>query len=709
MDKKNIAQTDAVEMETKSLSTVSSEGELSCVLIYPDQRHVSNYTFAPIFDLIKETLIEKGFRLRLLSNETRDATTYLNEFVKIANECVYGVVILDGLRPNVLLELGILMGLNKPFTLLKSEDAEVSVKTLYDNWNDTRLTRKQFDNLRNPRIKIGGANHLSDFSTHLTIFDPSENKGAANHVSTKLAGSIERMKDSIEEEYTRITAIQLPGMKPDDLQEYQTILFDVLRYYFRREQFNVKDIRSSYETLRCLEEKTRIKFPTSTRSIIGSLYTSLETEAEWKNVKEVREYFGEALRVYGEALEYETDDLQKADMQMKIGNTHWKLSGYYEKAENCKKAIKAYEKALKVRTPQRFPMQYASTQNNLGVAYQTLADIEAKPENCKKAIKAFEKALEVRTPQRFPMQYASTQNNLGNAYQTLADVEAKPENCKKAIKAYQKALKVYTLQRFPMDYAMTQNNLGNAYRTLAEVEAKAQNCKKAMKAFEKALEVRTPQRFPMQYASTQNNLGSAYGTLAEVEAKSENSKKAIKAFEKALKVYTPQRFPMDYAMTQNNLGNAYHTLAEVEAKAQNCRKAIKACEEALKVYTLQRFPMDYAMTQNNLGSAYGTLAEVEAKPQNCKKAIKAFEKALKVTTLERFPMQYAATQSNLGNAYSTLAEVEAKAENCKKGIKAYEEALKVFTKEEFPEVYPLVERNLRATRAFCYGRISSIK
>ena len=72
-------------------------------------------------------------------------------------------------------------------------------------------------------------------------------------------------------------------------------------------------------------------------------------------------------------------------------------------------------------------------------------------------------------------------------------------------------------------------------------------------------------------------------------------------------------------------------------------------------------------------------------------------------------MHYAMTQNNLGSAYRRLAEVEAKAENCKKGIKAYEEALKVFTKEEFPEVYPVVERNLRTTRAFCYGKISSIK
>jgi len=49
--------------------------------------------------------------------------------------------------------------------------------------------------------------------------------------------------------------------------------------------------------------------------------------------------------------------------------------------------------------------------------------VENKAENCKKAIKAFEEALKVYTPERFPMDYAMTQNNLGNAYRTLAEVE----------------------------------------------------------------------------------------------------------------------------------------------------------------------------------------------------------------------------------------------------------------------------------------------
>jgi tetratricopeptide (TPR) repeat protein len=84
-------------------------------------------------------------------------------------------------------------------------------------------------------------------------------------------------------------------------------------------------------------------------------------------------------------------------------------------------------------------MQYATTQNNLGTAYSTLAEVESKAENCQKAIQAYEEALKITTIDRFPMQYATTQNNLGNAYSTLAEVESKAENCQKAIQAYEEA------------------------------------------------------------------------------------------------------------------------------------------------------------------------------------------------------------------------------------------------------------------------------
>jgi tetratricopeptide (TPR) repeat protein len=273
-----------------------------------------------------------------------------------------------------------------------------------------------------------------------------------------------------------------------------------------------------------------------------------------------------------------------------------------EKAEFMKIAIGAYDKALKVYTRDRYPMDYGRTQNNLGTAYSTLAEVEGKAENSKRGIGAYDKALKVYTRDRYPMQYGTTQYNLGNAYSTLAEVEGKAENSKRAIEAYDKALKVYTRDLYPMQYGMTQYNLGNAYSTLAKVEAKAENCRRAIEAYVEALKVRTHDRYPMDYGRTQNNLGLAYRTLAEVEGKAENSKRAIGAYDKALKVYTRDRYPMDYGRTQNNLGATYSTLAEVEAKAENSKRAIEAYEEALKIYSESEYPEIFTVVERNLKS-----------------------------------------------------------------------------------------------------------
>jgi len=84
-----------------------------------------------------------------------------------------------------------------------------------------------------------------------------------------------------------------------------------------------------------------------------------------------------------------------------------------------------------------------------------------KAEFMKSAIEAYEEALKVRTLERFPIQYAMTQNNIGNAYVTLAEVENKAENCKSAIEAYAEAFKIFTKSEFPEFYPVVERNLKN--------------------------------------------------------------------------------------------------------------------------------------------------------------------------------------------------------------------------------------------------------
>ena len=78
---------------------------------------------------------------------------------------------------------------------------------------------------------------------------------------------------------------------------------------------------------------------------------------------------------------------------------------------------------------------------------------------------AFREALKERTRERVPLDWAMTQNNLGTALAHLGERESGTARLEEAVAAYREALKERTRERVPLDWAMTQNNLGTALTT----------------------------------------------------------------------------------------------------------------------------------------------------------------------------------------------------------------------------------------------------
>ena len=59
------------------------------------------------------------------------------------------------------------------------------------------------------------------------------------------------------------------------------------------------------------------------------------------------------------------------------------------------------------------------TQNNLGAALTTLGERESGAERLEQAVTTYTEALKERTRERVPLDWAATQNNLDNAIQIL--------------------------------------------------------------------------------------------------------------------------------------------------------------------------------------------------------------------------------------------------------------------------------------------------
>ena len=66
------------------------------------------------------------------------------------------------------------------------------------------------------------------------------------------------------------------------------------------------------------------------------------------------------------------------------------------------------------------------TQNNLGNALAALGNRESGTERLEQAVTAYTEALKERTRERVPLDWAATQNNLGVALTTLGERDRTP-------------------------------------------------------------------------------------------------------------------------------------------------------------------------------------------------------------------------------------------------------------------------------------------
>ena len=69
--------------------------------------------------------------------------------------------------------------------------------------------------------------------------------------------------------------------------------------------------------------------------------------------------------------------------------------------------------------------------DNLGTALWTLGERESRTERLEEAVAAYREALKERTRERVPLDWATTQNNLGNALSRLGEREGGTAGWKK--------------------------------------------------------------------------------------------------------------------------------------------------------------------------------------------------------------------------------------------------------------------------------------
>jgi hypothetical protein len=73
------------------------------------------------------------YELKLTPSALESGASQREQIIELVENCSFAVVILDGLRPNVVFELGLIHAKRKPLMLFKESDAVVDILGLYSS------------------------------------------------------------------------------------------------------------------------------------------------------------------------------------------------------------------------------------------------------------------------------------------------------------------------------------------------------------------------------------------------------------------------------------------------------------------------------------------------------------------------------------------------------------------------------------------------
>jgi hypothetical protein len=92
-----------------------------------------------------EIVLTPRFRVERTPLALRSGASQRGQIRRLIQDCAFGIVILDGLRPNVVFEYGILHGLEKPVIFFKEAEAQVDIRGFFGDAPDLSLAPVAID------------------------------------------------------------------------------------------------------------------------------------------------------------------------------------------------------------------------------------------------------------------------------------------------------------------------------------------------------------------------------------------------------------------------------------------------------------------------------------------------------------------------------------------------------------------------------------
>lgn len=170
-------------------------------IVYSSSSHVPYIN--NVLEVINSILWSLDIEPYYLSKQIRGGRLYPQVLQEMITQSDMGIVILDGLRPNVTFEYGLLIRKNIDVIPLKKSDARYSIKSLFYNpeiddldpslaFGDFHFNKAALKNLREPLLNINL--HFSDCQgKHIVEYDTIDDTNEANSLGKLLRAEIENI------------------------------------------------------------------------------------------------------------------------------------------------------------------------------------------------------------------------------------------------------------------------------------------------------------------------------------------------------------------------------------------------------------------------------------------------------------------------------------------------------------------------------------
>ncbi len=311
-------------------------------------------------------------------------------------------------------------------------------------------------------------------------------------------------------------------------------------------------------------------------------------------------------------------------------------------AENRRKSIEQYEKALALWQAADDPLGQAETLNLIGRVYEILGDPRAAQQRYEQAILLFRTAGDQQGE-------ANALSSAGVVYRTLANFE-------KALQYQTRSLELRRATGDLLGEAYTLHNLGALHFYLGKNQ-------EALEAYQQSLALKRAAGDRAGAAATLRNMGTTYSRLGDEQ-------RALNSNTEALQLARMAGDRQGKAYSLQNLGAIYSALGEPQ-------KALDSLTQAVSLFQAEGDRRGEAQALHNTGAIYFSLGEL-------KRSLYYYQQALPLRQALLDRAGQGTTLMNIGSIYARLGETQ-------KALEAFLQALplKQAARDRYGEAYVL--------------------